>query len=666
MKILPRGWFLPFAVTALLVTACGETKTEVCSPTDPACDPDPGGGGTPDPLEVVQVVPADGSTDVDPAATVTVTFSRSVAAASVTSSSVSVGTAAGDLSVSGAIVTFTPTAGLDEGASYGVSVNGVTDDDGVGLDDPFSSSFSTRSSPVAASAGPDIDATVGSTVTLDGSASTGTGATFTWTQLSGPGVGGPLNGKAPTFTAPSDVSTLSFELSSTDGTTTDVDTVRVWVVEDAAQTMWVSAGGSDANPGTRASPLATIQAAIDAADNGGNGADVYVAAGAYDETLTLRSRVSVYGGFEPGTWIRDVATHRPVVSGQAIAVRGQASNDLTLEGLDILAAHATGVGASSIALLLDASTGVTLRWNAFTAGNGTGGAAGTTGDPGRRGSNGSGGANPTSLCVPGSPGGNGGSNYRAGGKGGSGGLYGGFGGAKGSGTSGGNAGGGGSTGNNGGGGGDGKAAGAAGPDGAAGTLFGGIDANGYQPAGGQDGLGTGAPGFGGGGGGGGGGTAVSCGPGGGGGGGGGEGGQVGTKGLGGGASIGVLLLGQTVAQIVDNGIATGSGGNGGSGGAGGSGGPGGSGASGGAKGCELPFNTPCTGVGGKGGNGTSGGRGGHGGGGGGGPSIGIVEGPAATATVSGNTFTLGTPGAGGASGGNAGATGESADHKKLN
>jgi hypothetical protein len=34
--------------------------------------------------------------------------------------------------------------------------------------------------------------------------------------------------------------------------------------------------------------------------------------------------------------------------------------------------------------------------------------------------------------------------------------------------------------------------------------------------------------------------------------------------------------------------------------------------------------------------------------------------------VSGNLFSLGTPGAGGTSNGNAGATGESADHKKLN
>lgn len=53
-----------------------------------------------------------------------------------------------------------------------MTVNGVTDTDGVGLDGTFSSSFTTLSSPLAADAGPQV--------MLDGSASTGTGATFTW------------------------------------------------------------------------------------------------------------------------------------------------------------------------------------------------------------------------------------------------------------------------------------------------------------------------------------------------------------------------------------------------------------------------------------------------------------------------------------------------------
>ncbi len=657
-------WTLLVAAGAALAASCGKTDSPACSPTDPTCAPPEDTTSTAAPLTVAQVAPSDGAADVDPSTTVKVTFSRAVDPSSVTASSFSVGSVDGDRSVSGATVTFTPSAPLAEGESFSVSVDGIVDTDGVGLEKAFSSSFSTVSRPVMADAGDDMDVSTGTTVTLDDSGSTGTGATFTWTQIAGPDVG-TLGGRSPSFTAPAEVSTLAFELAVSDGTTTEMDTVGVWVLEDGEQALWVSPSGSDANAGTRSAPMATIQAAIDAADNGGQGADVYVAAGSYAESLTLRSRVSVYGGFDPATWQRDVEANRPVVSGDAVAVHGVISNSLTVEGLEIVAADATGTGASSIAVFLDNSADVTLRRNILTAGAGTAGGNGSGGSAGNRGSKGGSGSNPTSLCIPGSPGGSGGSSYTSGGKGGSGGLYGGFDGSKGSGSAGGSGGGGGSTYNNGGSGKSATSAGAHGTDGSGGGVFGSVSADGYVPSSGTNGTDNAKAGSGGGGGGGGGGTATSCGPGGGGGGGGGQQGKPGTAGSGGGASIGVLLFGTTVAEIADNQITTATGGHGGYGGSGGNGGPGGSGGGGGSKACEAPFSYPCTGTAGSGGSGSYGGRGGHGGGGGGGPSIGVVEDAGATATLDANTVTLGTPGAGGSSSGHAGATGESVEHKKI-
>jgi hypothetical protein len=667
MTRLLHGCTVTLLSAGVLLAGCGETTpTGVCDPSDTSCNPTDTTTTTTAPLTVLDVSPSDGATGVGTGTTVTVTFNRVIAAASVTATTFGVGTASGDRSVSGTTVTFTPSADLEEGTSYDVSVDGVTDMEGVGLETAFSSSFQTVSFPVSADAGADFDVSMGDQVTLDKGSSTGTGASFTWTQLSGPSVG-TLTGDSPTFTAPDQVGDLSFELEVSDGTTTEADTVRVWVLEDASQAIWVSASGSPSNPGTRAAPLSSIQDAIDAADNGGFGADVYVAAGNYDESLTLRSRVSVYGGFDPTEWTRDVAANRPVVSGDTVAVRGVEATALTVEGLEIIAADGVGVGGSSVAVLLDRGDGVVLASNVIRAGAGATGLGGTTPDRARRGSNGGDGGD-AKLCVSRTSGGGRGVNYRDGGTGGLGAYSNPTAGADGESSNGGDKGGAGTSGSkNGGDGGNGKANGPVGANGAAGSAFGALGADGqYDPAAAKgDTGGRGSPGYGGGGGGGAYGLVGFCGGSGGGGGGGGEGGHGGTAGEGGGASFGVVVVGKGAVDILDNEIRTGVGGTGGSGALGGSGGYGGGGGNGGVKGCDAWIPTLCTGAGGDGGNGTTGGRGGHGGGGGGGPSIGVIEDLDAAASLSGNVFTLGGGGAGGASSGNVGPTGESTDHKKL-
>jgi len=668
-KHLPDIGFPPAAAilscAALIgLMACGDAPiTGVCDPADAECNPtqttmDP-------PLTITQIVPAAGATDVETGATVTVTFNRVVAAASVTPSSFSVGSVTGDRTVSGTTVTFTPSGPLSGGASYAVAINGVTDEEGVGLATAFSSSFNTVSLPVMADAGVDFDASGGGQITLDKGASSGTGATYAWVQLSGPSVGS-LTGDSPTFTAPAEVTGLVFELTVSDGTMSQVDTVRVWVLEDAEQAIWVSTTGSPTNPGTRTAPLSSIQDAIDAADNAGNGADVYIAEGNYDETLTLRSRVSLYGGFEDAEWTRDVATRKPVVSGDAVAVRGETANALTIEGLEIIAADGAGVGGTSIAVLLNTSDGVLLTRNVITAGSGTIGASGTTPTRATTGASGSRGGN-ARLCVSRTSGGSRGVNYRDGGTGGLGAYSNPTAGGKGESGSGGSAGSAGSSGSkNGKDAGNATGGGGAGSAGAAGADFGSVDANGdyvVESSGATGGRGS--AGYGGGGGGGAYGLVGFCGGSGGGGGGGGQGGFGGTSGTGGGASLGVLVIGQGAVQIVDNEVLTGMGGTGGAGASGGWGGFGGGGRSGGSRGCDSIFTSVCTGSGGDGGDGTTGGRGGHGGGGGGGPSIGVLEGTAATTTLSGNVFTLGAGGTGGASSGNDGPGGQNLDYKKT-
>ena len=117
--------------------------------------------------------------------------------------------------------------------------------------------------PPTASAGADQDVNRGATVTLSG---TGTdpeahALTISWTQLSGAAVGS-LSGASPSFTAPTDISTLEFEVTASDGVNETTDVVVVRVLEDKDHALWVAPSGNDANAGTRAQPKGTIQGAI--------------------------------------------------------------------------------------------------------------------------------------------------------------------------------------------------------------------------------------------------------------------------------------------------------------------------------------------------------------------------------------------------------------------
>ena len=561
------------------------------------------------------------------------------------------------------------------GTQYTVTVsNTIKDMAGNSLPADYIFNFTTGTVPVA-KAGDDQLASFGQTVTLDGSQSSDNGGsgslTYSWIQLSGSSVGS-LSGATPSFTAPNELTTLKFELTVSNGSAGSApDTVAVSVVEDAQNAIFVSTTGDDNNAGTKEAPMATIQAAINKSNSDGNGADVYVAEGVYNESISLRTNVSIYGGFHPTTWARNIGLYESKIMGGTYAVVGNNANLLTIDGMTIESANATTNAASSVAISLSASQGLTITNNKITAGSGFDGNNGSSYSKPSKSSNGSGGTDAyfNALTCDGRGGGAGGSSAisRWGGKGGRSGGAGGGGkgsdGTGGDGIAGGGGGAAGAFGKTGIVGGAGKP-GTEGANGAGGLNFGTVSSGYYYASHGKAGV-RGKHG-GGGGGGGGGGAGIACCASGGGGGAGGTGGPAGGGAYGGGASIGILVDDGVYATIENNIITTSNGGNGGMGGAGAEGGNGGSGGNGGDGNVNGAS-------GGKGGAGGKGGWGGHGGSGGGGSTIGIVE-VNSTTVRNNNNFILGNPGTGGAARtggtrnnptGNAGADGDKAEFKKV-
>ncbi len=415
----------------------------------------------------------------------------------------------------------------------------------------------------------------------------------------------------------------------------------------AANAIFVSPNGTDANPGTMDKPMRQIQAAVLQAVNSRK--DVYVAAGSYTH-VAAETGVGIYGGYDPKNWSR-ASGNTTVIAGSPEAILVDDSKAVVIQLVSANGSPGPGV-ASAYGIRAVNGSSLTLQNVTITAAAGSAGTAGANGVPGIDGmagtdgapgqcddtngaAGGHGGSSPAGM--PGGDGGNGGNHAETGNDGapgatGGGGTRGGAGGATGSkGSPGG--------------------IGDEGADGAPGrTGSGGTSATPNAAWAGQNGVnGTnGRPGNGGGGGGGGGGqagvlVADGNGNGGGGGGGGATAGTLGGGGSSGGGSFGIYLFASTLA-VESSSITAGNGGVGGRGGNGGVGGAGGAPGRGG-KVCLTEV-----GAGGDGGGGGNGGTGGGGGGGQGGPSLGIFKVGTSTATVSSSTIKVGTGGPGGAGG----------------
>ena len=430
---------------------------------------------------------------------------------------------------------------------------------------------------------------------------------------------------------------------------------------DVALAIFVATTGSDANPGTMALPVATINAAIAKAEAAGK-THVYVSNGTYQGRVTLANGISIYGGYAQATgWKRAAGNTTTIVSnteasGRMSAVEGvNVIAATTIDRVTIQSGAAITPGASSYAVYCARCTALTLKNSILLAGRGAAGSPGANGSPGLSGANGTAGGFGMCDAAPAGSGGPGGVRVCngvdvGGGPGGPGGPQGA------------NAGVIGTTGRNGGGpggpggpGGDPGGGGIRGQNGAAvgvgtpgsGGMFGMLLAGYWLGMAGGNGV-VGFHGRGGGGGGGGGGQGCllcvgGAGNGGGGGGSGGCGGGAGTGGTAGGGSFGLFLVDSTGIVVTACTITSS---------AGGDGGRGGSGGLGGSPGLGQPGGLACTaevGQGGAGGDGSKGGDGGGGGGGAGGPSFAIFRSnttPSITAATLGN----GLGGAGGPGG----------------
>jgi len=163
--------------------------------------------------------------------------------------------------------------------------------------------------------------------------------------------------------------------------------------------IFVSKEGHDDNSGSWRSPKRTIQAGIDAAADLQR-RDVYVATGVYEELLTLRARVAVYGGYSSDFRVRDrllyeVAILSPPPEGEAagavnaVDLQGQPEGSTVFDGFSVYGWDARTPGASSYAVYVagcDAS--VRLSYNRIHAGSGGPGGRGQDGDDGASGARG--------------------------------------------------------------------------------------------------------------------------------------------------------------------------------------------------------------------------------------------------------------------------------------
>ncbi|MBS2011993.1 MAG: hypothetical protein JST00_03835 [Deltaproteobacteria bacterium] len=377
--------------------------------------------------------------------------------------------------------------------------------------------------------------------------------------------------------------------------------------------VFVSTLGRPDATGTKEAPVNTVKRALEIV--GGAKQRIYVCEGTYDERISLKVPVSLYGGLscQGGTWKPN--SSRPVFgrkNEQGFALDVSAAGAFEIVDLEFDAAPGSATSKNSIAARVVASPGLTLKRVTLAAAAGAEGAPGGAAATGVRvpsdgkgigGSAGAGAGPRACTCTIGGPtaGGQGGGPPNGGGLGGSGDV-------NGSGLADGAGGAGGSTDCSAGKGHDGGDA----PDempAATPTKWGAIasddwaaaeGARGSNGKSGQGGGGGGANGAGGGG-------SGGC---------GGCGGSGGNPGGGGGASVALLAI-RSPIRIVASTLTTQTGGRGGKGGTGGSGGEvgfsGGGGTGGaGADGCA-------------GGQGGKGGAGGHGSGGPGGVAAGILH-----------------------------------------
>jgi hypothetical protein len=157
--------------------------------------------------------------------------------------------------------------------------------------------------------------------------------------------------------------------------------------------LYVRTNGNDANPGTDpAAPKLTLTSAITAGDATGETTSIYVAEGTYASHITMKSKVSLYGGYSATDWnTRNTTTHETIIvdartsdtsvdidSPQATVTISGTDGSATLDGFTIkavLPGSLANVAYSAVVLVKDAA-GYTLSNNEIVSRTATMQAAG--------------------------------------------------------------------------------------------------------------------------------------------------------------------------------------------------------------------------------------------------------------------------------------------------
>lgn len=147
---------------------------------------------------------------------------------------------------------------------------------------------------------------------------------------------------------------------------------------DEAFAVFVSAShGAPSGNGTRATPFASVQSAINAAKTANK--RVYACAEPYAETLTFANGVSIFGYFDctGGTWTTSAGRARINAPTSPAARATSIVTATRIEGLEIVAPDAAAISGSSIALIATGSPGLSFFHSRLHAGAGKDGIGGT-------------------------------------------------------------------------------------------------------------------------------------------------------------------------------------------------------------------------------------------------------------------------------------------------
>lgn len=139
--------------------------------------------------------------------------------------------------------------------------------------------------------------------------------------------------------------------------------------------VFVSPSGSDANPGSKESPLATIEAAIAVA----NGRPIYLCAAPFAGPVIVEEDAVLFGGLDCAAgWGYVGASSRTTITAPAGMIPLRVTTGITaqLHDLTVRSEDAVLPGGSSIALIAEAGADVSLVRCGIQAGNGMTGANG--------------------------------------------------------------------------------------------------------------------------------------------------------------------------------------------------------------------------------------------------------------------------------------------------